>query len=196
MSFQLRSLKLMTRLSLTGIIAFFGMLLIAWESVSSLEEVLYEDRRTKTRQLVEVVHGIVEAAHAEMKAGKLPEDEAKALAIRTIKALRYEKTEYFWINDLGKPVPKMIMHATVPALDGKVLDETRFNKAVAARDGDAAEERALDNQNLFVAFNEVVGKSGQGYVTYMWPKPKAGGGVTEQLFAKISYVKNTNPGAG
>ena len=193
MSFRLRNLRLMTRLSLTGIVAFFAMVVIIAESIDTLDELLYEDRSIKTRQLVEVAHGVIERFHAEAKAGKMSEDDAKAMALKTIQSLRYEKTEYFWINDLGKPVPKMIMHATAPALDGKVLDEARFNKAIAAREGDSAQEHPLNNKNLFVAFNEVVEKSGHGFVTYLWPKPKVGGGLTEELFTKISYVKKFEP---
>ena len=193
MGFQLRNLKLMTRLSLTGVVAFLAMVVIISESISSLDELLYEDRSVKTRQLVEVAYGVVESFHAEAKAGKMSEDDAKAMALKTVKGLRYEKVEYFWINDLGKPVPKMVMHATVPALDGKVLDEARFNKAIASREGNSDVEKKLDNKNLFVSMNDVVEKSGHGFVTYMWPKPKAGGGVTEELFTKISYVKKFEP---
>ena len=193
MSFKLRNLKLMTRLSLTGVVAFLAMVVIISESISSLDELLYEDRSIKTRQLVEVAHGVIEGFHAEAKAGKMSEEDAKAMALRTIKSLRYEKTEYFWINDLGKPVPKMIMHATVPALDGKVLDEARFNKAILAREGNDGVPQTLNNKNLFVAMNDVVEKAGHGFVSYMWPKPKAGGGVTDELFTKISYVKKYEP---
>jgi methyl-accepting chemotaxis protein len=190
---RLRDLRLMTRLALTGIVAFVAMVVIIVESIGSLDELLFEDRSTKTRHLVEVAHGVVENLYAESKAGRLSEAEAKAQALRVLKTLRYEKTEYFWVNDLGKPFPKMIMHPTVPALDGKVLDEARFNKAVAARDGNSESEQALSNKNLFVAFVDVVEKSGHGFVTYLWPKPKAGGGVTEELFPKISYVKKFEP---
>jgi methyl-accepting chemotaxis protein len=48
-------------------------------------------------------------------------------------------------------------------------------------------------KNLFVAFNEVAQKSGHGFVTYNWPKPKLGGGTTEELFEKLSYVKKFEP---
>ena len=193
MGFRLRNLKLMTRLLLSSVVAFIAMVVIIAESIGSLDELLYEDRSNKTRHLVEVAHGVAESFYNEAKTGKLSEDDAKAQALRVIKALRYEKTEYFWVNDLGKPVPKMIMHATVPALDGKVLDEARFNKAIAAREGQSEVEQKLDKKNLFVAFNDVVDKAGHGFVTYLWPKPKVGGGVTEELFEKISYVKKFEP---
>jgi methyl-accepting chemotaxis protein len=129
----LRRLSLMNRLSLTAVLALLAMLLIVWESLWSLHALLYVDRQVKTRHLVETATSAVDHYYSLQKAGTLTEDEAKTAGDRGGQALRYEKTEYFWINDLGKPVPKMVMHPTVPALDGKVLDEERFNKAISCR---------------------------------------------------------------
>jgi len=189
----LRKLKLMTRLSISAVLALLAMLVITWEAVGTLEHMLYEDRQLKTRHLVEVAHGVVESYYALQKAGTLSEDEAKAQAIRALKSLRYEKTEYFWINDLGKPVPKMVMHPAVPALDGKVLDDPKFNKATLMRAGLDKEATEVSGKNLFVAFNEVVDKAGHGFVEYLWPKPLAGGGVSSELYTKLSYVKKFEP---
>ena len=193
MSSLLRSMSLMSRLSVSSIVAFFAMLVIMSEAVDTMHELLYQDRQMKTRHLVEVAHDVVNSFHARQQAGTLSEEDAKKQAIATLKTLRYEKTEYFWINDLGKPVPKMIMHPTVPALDGVVLDAERFNKATKAIPGLDGTAVTLSNKNLFVAFNEVVEKAGHGYVEYLWPKPKEGGGVTDQLFTKLSYVKKFEP---
>ncbi len=184
----------MTRLSLIGVLAFVCMVLITMESVSTTYELVYEDRQVKTRQLVEVVYDVVDGYYKQQKAGILSEEEAQKRAAEVVKSLRYEKTEYFWINDLGKPIPKMVMHPTVPALDGKVLDAERFNKAISAQDAEMKNGVIkLNNENLFIAFNGVVEKSGHGYVEYMWPKPKSGGGVTEELYKKLSYVKKFEP---
>ena len=120
-------------------------------------------------------------------------EQAQKEASDHIRKLRYEKKEYIWINDLGKPVPKMIMHPTVPALDGKVLDDAKFNKATKSVDGLNGETRKLDNKNLFVAFNEVVERAGKGFVNYEWPKPKEGGGTTTELYTKLSYVQKYEP---
>jgi len=54
---------------------------------------------------------------------------------------------------------------------------------------DGPVEQTGGKKNLFVAFNEVDHKAGQGYVTYNWPKPKAGGGTTDELYTKLSFVK-------
>ncbi|WP_287462581.1 cache domain-containing protein, partial [Accumulibacter sp.] len=189
----LRRLSLMNRLSLTAILALLAMLLIVWESLWSLHGLLYSDRQVKTRHLVETVVGVLEHYHDLQKAGTLGEEEARQQAIKAVKRLRYEKTEYFWINDLGKPVPRMVMHPTVPALDGKVLDEARFNKAISMQAGVSGERRPIDGKNLFVSFNEVVEQAGEGFVEYLWPKPLAGGGVTSELFTKLSYVRKFEP---
>ena len=193
MALNLRNLKLLTRLSLTVVAAFLVMLLIAYQSITTMHRQLYEDRQLKTRHLVETAHGVLAGFQDLQRAGTLTEDEAKRQAIQAVKRLRYEEKEYFWIQDLGKPIPRMVMHATVPALDGKVLDEPRFNKATSLSEGLHGKPVRLDNQNLFVAFNDVVERAGHGFVEYQWPKPMAGGGTTKELFVKLSYVKKFEP---
>src|SRR5690606_21887700 len=105
-----------------------------------------------------------------------------------VKAIRYDGTEYIWINDTGRPIPKMIMHPTVPTLDGTVLDRPNFNHATLMRNRDGSQQQALDNANLFVSFVDVIGRYGNGFVEYQWPKPLKGGGVTEERYTKLSYV--------
>ena len=186
---NLNRLSLMTRLSLGAVLALVMLIAIMAESITSMREIIHQDREDKTRHLVEVAHGIVTHFHEQEKSGALSGDEARKKALTAIKAMRYEKVEYFWIHDLTAPTPKMVMHATVPALDGKVLDESRFNKATEMRSGAKGEPVPLERKNLFVAMNDAVSPTGDGFVTYLWPKPKAGGGVTEELFPKLSYVK-------
>ncbi len=189
----LRRLSLRTRLLLTALLALLAMLVLVGQNLFTLRTVLYEDRQVKTRHVVETAFGVVDHYYSMHKAGTLGEEEAKQQAIANIKHLRYEKTEYFWINDLGKPVPKMIMHATVPLLDGKVLDEARFDKATSIQAGMTGDKVPVSGKNLFVSFNEAVEKAGDGYVEYLWPKPLPGGGVSTELYKKLSYVKKFEP---
>ncbi|MBI2354115.1 MAG: cache domain-containing protein [Deltaproteobacteria bacterium] len=158
-----------------------------------IEGKIMAEKQDATRHIVELAMGIIELQDARVKAGALTLEQSQKEAIEQINRLRYEKKEYLWINDLGKPVPKMIMHPTVPDLNGKVLDDAKFNKATGMRDGIDGKLSKLDNKNLFVAFNEVVERSGHGFVTYAWPKPKEGGGVTSELYPKLSYVKKFEP---
>ena len=188
-----------SRLSLSG--RLIAMTLLAMSALLVLfAAVLFGDRaqlmqskQEKVRSLVESAHGVLSHFEQAARDGRMSQEDAQKAAMTAVRAIRYDKTEYFWINDLGKPVPKMIMHPTVPALDGKVLDAERFNKAISAQEGSDGSKVALDRKNLFVAFNEVADKAGHGYVEYLWPKPKVGGGVTEELYTKLSYVKKFEP---
>lgn len=158
-----------------------------------LEARFMKEKEDATRHVVELAMGIIEAHDAEFKAGKITLEQAKSESAEHISKLRYETREYIWINDLGKPVPNMIMHPTIPALNNKVLDAPKFNKATGKRDGLTGALQKIKDKNIFVTFNEVVEQAGQGFVMYEWPKPKTGGGVTDQLYPKLSFVKKYQP---
>ncbi|MRR50237.1 MAG: HAMP domain-containing protein [Rhodocyclaceae bacterium] len=155
---------------------------------------LLAEKKLKTRHLVESAFSVVKYFQEQQKSSVLSEADAKARAIQTLKAMRYDEKEYFWINDLTKPNGKMVMHPTVPSLDGKPLDSEKFNRATSMQEGlDGPIITTDGKKNLFQAFNEVVEKSGHGYVTYDWPKPVVGGGATTELYPKLSYVKRFEP---
>ena len=158
-----------------------------------IEGRIIREKRDATRHVVELAMGILEVQDAEVKAGKISLEQSQKEAAEHIKKLRYEKKEYIWINDLSKPYARMIMHPTVPALDGKVLDDAKFNKATMMSEGLDGTEQKLEMKNLFATFVDVVGKSGRGFVNYEWPKPKEGGGTTTELYTKLSYVQKYEP---
>ncbi|OGS98847.1 MAG: hypothetical protein A3F73_06715 [Gallionellales bacterium RIFCSPLOWO2_12_FULL_59_22] len=185
-----KNVSIKTRLLMIMVAALTGMILIAVFALQSEKATLLEDRKVKTRHLVESAHALLGHYFDLQQKGVLGEDAAKDAAIKAIKALRYEQKEYFWLNDFTAPIPKMLMHPTVPALDGQVLDAEKFNCATSMQGGlDGPIESTDGKKNLFVAFNEVANKAGQGYVTYNWPKPKEGGGTTTELYTKLSFVK-------
>jgi methyl-accepting chemotaxis protein len=71
------------------------------------------------------------------------------------------------------------MHPTVPELDGRVLDNSRYNSALGT------------NKNLFQAFAEIAAQDGDGYVDLLWPKPTKDG-----LTDKIDKLYYTNQPVG
>ncbi len=117
-------------------------------------------------------------------------------AIHDIKSLRLADGNYFWINDLSMPHPIMVMHPTLPQLDGTKLDSPEFNCAASIQAGlDGPVTSTGGNMNLFQAFVEVVQRDSighQGYVTYLWPKPLKEG-ATRELYPKLSYVRLFEP---
>ena len=187
------SLTLGARLMVVMVTAVLALTAIFAYILYAERASLINDRKDKLRNLVEVAHGVISGYEIASREGRLSLEDARKGAMAAVRGLRYSEVEYFWLNDLGRPVPKMIMHATVPALDDKVLDEERFNKATAAYFGAEEQSRPLDRKNLFVSVVDVVEKSEHGYVEYLWPKPKTGGGVTDILYPKLSYVKKFAP---
>jgi methyl-accepting chemotaxis protein len=177
------------------IVLFGGAIIVGSViDVLTIRSSLWAEKELKTRHLVETAYSVLARYHDLETAGTLSAEVARSEAISTINSLRYDVKEYFWLNDLGKPIPKMIMHPTVPSLNGKLMDAEKYNCATSQSFGDVVS--AVDivgKKNFFVAMLEVVDKSGKGYVTYNWPKPKEGGGVTEELFPKLSYVKKFEP---
>ncbi len=126
--------------------------------------------------IIDLAQSIIEKNRELALKGTITEEEARTRSANAIGELRYSNgTGYVWINDTGKPFPKMVMHATVPALNGKVLDDKKYDCAMGKK------------QNLFQAMVEVSEKNGEGFVDYDWPKPTPDGLTKEQ--PKLSYVR-------
>lgn len=160
-------MQVKTRLMLGGLATLMGLLAVSLTALFLEKSSMMDDRKIKTRHLVEAAHTVLVHYHQQEKSGALTASQAQAAAMSAIQALRYEQKEYFWLHDLIAPVPKMLMHPTVPALNHKILDAVNFNCATTLQAGsDGLVERTDGKKNLFVAFNEVVQKSGHGYVTY------------------------------
>ncbi|MFA7268739.1 MAG: methyl-accepting chemotaxis protein [Sterolibacterium sp.] len=151
------------------LVSLVGMLIASVFSVYSEKATLLEDRKVKTRNLVEATSGVLSRFHALQIAGTMTEEEAKAAAISTIKGMRYDKNEYFWINDL---TPTMIMHPIKPELDGKNLSNNKDP----------------EGKFLFMEFVAEVKKNKAGFVDYLWPKPGF-----DRPVPKISYVAGFEP---
>ncbi|MCE4537231.1 methyl-accepting chemotaxis protein [Pelomonas sp. P7] len=125
-------------------------------------------RKDATRQHVEIAHGLLAWAHG-LETGGMPRQEAQALARKAIAQLRYDRQEYFWINDMQAVV---VMHPMKPELDGK----------------DASGIRDPNGLALFKAFVDEVRAHGEGFVSYQWPRQGQ-----EQPVDKLSFVKGFEP---
>ena len=164
-----RHLRFMTKASIISAAFVLPMLaMVCWLLYSNYQSTMQE-RMDATRQHVEIAHGILVSAQAQESAGQLTRPQAQQLALQLIEKLRYDKNEYFWINDMQ---PQVVMHPFKPELNGK----------------DAAHIKDPNGLALFVAFTNVVRQSGQGFVTYQWPRPGS-----DVALDKLSYVKGFAP---
>lgn len=154
---------------------------IAYETIDSgynninSKEYIERQYGERLQGIIDIVESVIRRKMALVRARKLTLAQAKREAAAEIKNMRYEGSEYIWINDTGRPYPRMVMHPISPSLDGKVMSDKKYNVAMGK------------GQNLFLAFLEVCTRDGEGFVDYSWPKPTAKG-LTE-MQPKLSYVR-------
>jgi methyl-accepting chemotaxis protein len=162
-------LPISRRLHLVTVItvaSFTGLLIYAYSAMSARFE---QDRMDKLRGITEVATSIAAADEAAERAGRMSREAAQRHAAEAIRAIRYQGSEYVWINDMA---PRMVMHPFKPELEGKDLS------GVADPSG----------LHLFNAFVDTVRTQGAGVVSYLWPRPGA-----VQPIEKMSYVQGFAP---
>lgn len=162
MSNPLARVKISIRIYMLIAIVIVGMGIIFELSIGSMESALFEGRNEQTRRIVENGQSIVEGYVARAKAGEISVEDAKAEAMKTIGAMRYDGKEYIWINDMDG---KMLSHPSTNLVGTNVL---------------AMKDNAGDH--LFETFISIVSKSGEGHHEYYWPAGK-------DAKLKLSYVK-------
>lgn len=126
-------------------------------------------KKTAVQTSVESIFQSLQFFYNKEKSGELTRAQAQKAAAEEIKLFRYGNNEYFWINDLQ---PKMIMHPTIPELDGK----------------DISEMADPTGKKIFQEMVRIVKSSGEGFVDYMWPKPNS-----KEPQPKTSFVKLFEP---
>jgi methyl-accepting chemotaxis protein len=161
--------RIRLRLVVMVAISLAGMAILAPIALFTMRAQMTADRQAKTQQMVDVGFGILSYFHKLEAEGKLKPDEAQRAAIQELRSLRYDKVEYFWVNDMS---PTMIMHPIKPELEGKQL-------------GDMKDP---NGNRLFQGFVDVVTAQGAGFYSYLWPKPGF-----DQPVSKISYVRGFAP---
>lgn len=155
----------LSMVALVPVLLFFGFVL----TPRFKTEFLHSKEET-TRSVVDVAVRIAEQYQAKAQSGALTEEQAKLQALQALRELRYLGQEYLWVNDLE---PRMLMHPMKPELEGKNLAGIKDPTGKA----------------LFMEMVDVARQSsGEGSVSYMWPKP----GFNDPV-AKVSYVKLFKP---
>lgn len=151
-----------------------------YDSLLFHRQATLDSRKAELKNIVTLAMSHIEEKYRQYLTGHQTLQQAQQDAALAIKNLRYDDgVGYLWINDLGQPFPRMVMHPTLPELDGRTLGDPVFNTALG------------QDENLFVAAAERCLESGAGFIDYLWPKPTKQG-LTEQQ-PKISYVKLFKP---
>ncbi|SCX82498.1 methyl-accepting chemotaxis protein [Pseudomonas sp. NFACC37-1] len=166
---SLRSVSISRRLWLILIVAIVMLFTLGAFMLKQIHTDLYQAKVQKTQHVVQTASGVLSYYHGLETAGTLTREAAQKQALSAVRGLRYDQSDYFWINDL---TPVMVMHPTNPKLEGQNLSTIR-------------------DPNGFALFNEMVAiakAKGAGIIDYLWPKPGA-----EAPVGKTSYVKLFEP---
>ena len=186
---MISNLNVLKKMLIIGILTLLSFVVVSGIFLVEEKHILISEKKSKLVNIVEIPYSLVESEYKAFTEGKIDENTAKENALNAIKRLRYDKTNYIWINDDTLPHPKMIMHPIATSLDGKVLNAEKFNCATNLEYSNNETVKTDGKKNLFQSFVEVVNKGNTGFVGYLWPKPKADGTNTEELYEKLSYVK-------
>ncbi len=149
-------------------IALFCLILTEIIFLIHLKQDLFEEKKIRTRNVVETAYEIIQFHYNAAKSGTMTEDEAQQKSKDLIRSLRYEGNEYFWINNMQA---FMVAHPYFE-LEGK----------------DQSELKDVKGKKIIVSFIEKVRTHNSGFVEYFWKKPNA-----EKHTPKIAYVKGFEP---
>lgn len=166
---SLRSLPINRRLWLILCVAIVMLVIQGVLLLQQSHNDLKAGKSEKTQHVVQSATGILEYFHELERAGPLTREQAQQQAAATIRKLRYDGQEYFWIND---QTPVMIMHPANSKLEGQNLS--------GFKDPDG---KALFNEMVAISKRQ-----GAGQVDYRWPKPGS-----EAPVPKVSYVQLFQP---
>ena len=167
----MENIKLSIKIHFTTILAICILSFSLFFSISELKESLFNERRDKTRSVVEVALSTLKYFHELQTQNILTEAEAKKEAISQLKSLRYNKDNYFFMFDTNLT---MIMHPIRKELTNK--DVSQLKDSTGTRQ--------------YVKFLETVKKYKSGFVQHRGPKI----GIDKKIdFKKISYVGAFEP---
>jgi len=150
---------------------FMGLAAITTNQLIAYRKAMLDEKRQKTRELVENVSSLILFYYLKISKEDLPEQDAKNYATQAIRQLHYDDSAYFWIMDMNYHI---VMHPSQPDLEGKDLKEFRDPLGKA----------------IFQEMTDIVKYSGAGYISYYWTKPDIDKTI---LYPKLSYVKGFEP---
>ena len=90
------------RVQLSGIVVLFGIALIAIVAALAIwidARDVYAGREDELRTVTEVAAKVVQQQYDEFKKGTISEEEAQRRAKASVRALRYNANDYFFVED-------------------------------------------------------------------------------------------------
>ena len=111
----LRRIRINQRMWLILIVSLASLLVLTFISLDHLRKEIHSAQITKATHLVETAQGLLAHYHARELSGELTGEQARQQALETLRGLRYDSNEYFWVNDMNYV---MRMHPFAPETEG------------------------------------------------------------------------------
>lgn len=141
----------------------------------SSKEKIQHEVRTHLQEQMGLLFSAITQQYSSFK-GKMSKNELKEHIKKLIKAVRYGKNGYFWVNDLDS---NMIMHPIKTSLDNTNLSDFQDE----------------NGKFIFKEFSKMAKEKNEGFISYVWPKPgydKAQEKISMiKLFKEFSWVIGT-----
>ena len=158
----LRNLSIAHQFTLLSVLSIVMIVGCLGFTLSQIRAGMMEQKRAQIQNVVEAANAVVRSFVARAKAGQMPEDEAKKMALASAGAMRFGAKNYVFVSNFDGVT---IAHPN-PDLIGKNNTDTRdvtgkyFSREIVA-----------------------AAKAGSGFVDYYWPKLGE-----KEATPKISYV--------
>lgn len=153
-----------------------------YESYIFYKNALANEKKLDLETMMNLAFQEIENFRRQAEEGLISEEVAKQKAIDYLKRFRFaNKTGYFWVNSATAPSVTMLMHPTMPELEGPIVhnDTSLFNTTNG------------NTRNIFLAAIEACTDEGQGFISYLCPKPVDSGLSEKQQ--KQAFVKVFKP---
>ncbi len=134
-------------------------------AIMDIRNALLDAAKDKTEEVVELALNAVKDYKIKADSGLYSQEEAKKLALENLKSMRYQGTNYVWVNDNNN---KFLLHPTQP------------------KGSDIAQVSDKDGKQFFLELSEAAKSGKQEFVSYRWTKQ---GQPTNKLFPKLSTSK-------
>ncbi|WP_239988740.1 methyl-accepting chemotaxis protein [Paramagnetospirillum kuznetsovii] len=135
----------------TAVLALVGFVILSWVALAQIRQSMLDERVAKVEALTEVARATVQSFHDRSKAGEFDEATAKAQAIETLRPVRYQGQEYYFIYDFDGV---NVMLPPKPEREGKGFMDLKDS------DGVAFIRQLVDGA-----------KTGMAKVVYKFPRP-------------------------
>ena len=168
----LRRMRITQRLWLILLVALVSLSALTFISLDHLRKEIHAAEITKATHLVQTAHSLLSAFHAKELSGELTGEQARKEALETLRGLRYDGDEYFWVNNMDYV---MLMHPFAPQTEG--ADLSTMNRPGTV--------------NLIKDMVDLARVEGTGHYQYAWVKPGGEVGVDEpvQRLAAFTHFK-------